>query len=60
MKTYNVTIQATVTKTYTVEAKSKDEAYNEAHEFSPLYDGSEEYYDEQTLWIEEAAPLAHS
>lgn len=52
MKTYEVTIRATIYKTLTVEAENEDEAYEAAHEqFSvlPLY----ERYDEETVEIKE-------
>lgn len=54
MKTYEVTIEATITKTYTVQAENSDEAYETAHEiFSVLTDDAKEYYDQQTLNIQE-------
>jgi hypothetical protein len=54
MKTYRVTIRATVTKTVTVEAENEDDAYVAAHEdFSVLCDGEDERYEEETLSIEE-------
>lgn len=53
MKTFRVTIRATVTKTLTVEGADEDEAREAAHgEFSVLCDGDEDY-DEETLDIEE-------
>ena len=56
MKTYAVTITATVTKTYTVEAASKDEALSLAHEsFSVVHDGAPERYEEETNSVEEVA-----
>ena len=55
MKTYAVTIKATIYKTYTVEAASKDEALSLAHEsFSVLHDGAPERYEEETNSVEEA------
>jgi hypothetical protein len=53
MKTYDVTIRATVTKTIRVEAENKDAAYCEAHEqFTTECDG-QEYYEEETLHADE-------
>ena len=50
MKTYDVTIQATVTKTLRVEAEDSNEATILAHEIFNVYSGEgEEHYDEQTL-----------
>lgn len=51
MKTYNVTIQATVTKTYTIEANSEETATEFANQcFSVLNeDGVEERYDQQII-----------
>jgi hypothetical protein len=54
MKTYDVTIQATVTKTIRVEAEDSNEATIRAHEEFNVYSGeAEEHYDEQTLEISE-------
>jgi hypothetical protein len=54
MKTYDVTIQATITKTHSVEAETKDEAVEQAHEiFSVLNDDTPENYKEETLDIVE-------
>ena len=54
MRTYAVTITATVTKTYTVEAASKDEALSLAHEsFSVVHDGAPERYEEETVDVKE-------
>ena len=53
MKTYDITIRATVTKTIRVEAKDKVEASIQAHEqFSTECDGQEDY-EQNTLDIEE-------
>lgn len=55
MKTYDVTIRATITKTIRVEAENEDDAYVEAHEqFSVLPDG-EERYEQEATDIEEVA-----
>ena len=51
---YEVTIQARVVKTYTVEADNEDLAYELAHEqFSVLNDDTPERYEEETLDIRE-------
>lgn len=58
MKTYAVTIKATIYKTIAVEAHNEDEAYEAAHEqFSVLPDDSERY-EEETLDIEEVQEAA--
>ena len=55
MKTYAVTIKATVYKTIRDEAENEDDAYVEAHEqFSVLPDG-EERYEQKATDIEEVA-----
>ena len=52
MKTYKVTIEARVTKSYIVEADNEDVAYELAHDkFSVLTDDVPERYEEQTLDI---------
>tara|TARA_R110002012_G_scaffold64687_6_gene169971 strand:- start:1319 stop:1492 length:174 start_codon:yes stop_codon:yes gene_type:complete len=57
MKTYEVTIRATITKTLFVEAKDSKSAAEEAHEtFSVLNDGPEYYTQETVGNIEEATP----
>lgn len=54
MKTYEVTIRATVTKTLTVEADSADEAVDQAHaEFTTVCDGGDEDYSEDILNVTE-------
>lgn len=54
MKTYAVTIKATIYKTYTVEAADEGEAYDLAHEsFSVLHDGAPERYEEETVDVKE-------
>lgn len=58
VKTFNVTIRAVITKTERVEAATKEQAIELAHEqFSVLCDGEEDY-DEQTLDCEEVAEVA--
>jgi hypothetical protein len=57
MRTYRVTIRATVTKTLTVKAENEDDAYVAAHEeFSVLNTGDDEDYDEETLEVKEVKP----
>lgn len=57
LKQYNVTIRATVTKTYRVDAKDEDQATEEAHSiFSVLNDETPEDYEEETLHVEEFKP----
>tara|TARA_R110000823_G_scaffold310532_1_gene435486 strand:+ start:102 stop:275 length:174 start_codon:yes stop_codon:yes gene_type:complete len=52
MKTYQVTIEARITKSYIVEADNEDGAYELAHEqFSVLNDDTPERYEEETLDI---------
>ena len=54
MKTYDVTIRATIYKTFRVEAQDEDEAYVEAHElFNPHSGEAEERYEQETMSIEE-------
>ena len=54
MKTYDVTIQATVTKIIRVEAENEDHAFCEAQEdFDVFVDGGIERYEEETLSIKE-------
>lgn len=54
MKTYDVTIQATIVKTIRVQAEDEDAAYVEAHErFHPALDHTEERYDEETVDLRE-------
>lgn len=54
MKTYDVTIRATITKTIRVEAEDIDAAIVEAHEDFTVADCNfYEDYDEETLDIEE-------
>jgi hypothetical protein len=54
MKTYDVTIQATVTKTIRVEAEDSNEATIQAHEqFNVHSEEGNEHYDEQTIELNE-------
>ena len=58
MPTFNVTIRATVTKTYKVEADTKDEAVETAHEgFSVLNGDVDEQYKEEMLDVTEIPHL---
>lgn len=57
MKTYDVTIRATIYKTIRVEAENENDAYVEAHEvFSVMPDDSERY-EEETMDIEEVGAV---
>ena len=58
MKTYAVTIRATVYKTITVEAENEDDAYVEAHELFSVMPDDSERYEEETLDIEEVEEAA--
>jgi len=58
MKTYAVTIKATVYKTITVEAENEDDAYVEAHELFSVMPDDSERYEEETLDIEEVQEAA--
>jgi hypothetical protein len=50
MKKYSVTIRATVTKTYEVEAENEELAVQEAHHyFTVMPDNSEERYSEDCI-----------
>ena len=54
MKTFDVVVRATVTKTVRVEAENEDDAYVFANEsFSILNDGSDEDYTQEALDISE-------
>ena len=54
MKTYAITIRATVTKTITVEADNEDDAMEQANElFSVRCDDIEEDYHEEVIDFEE-------
>jgi non-homologous end joining protein Ku len=57
---YNVTIQAVVTKTYTVDAEDQDQAYQLANERFVLAEEFDinEIYQQETLEIEEAEETA--
>jgi hypothetical protein len=49
MKEFDVTIKATVTKTYRVKAKTQQEAGEKAHQvFSVLNDDTDETYEQDT------------
>lgn len=50
MKKYSVTIRATVTKTYVVEAENEELAVQEAHHFfTVMPDNNEERYSEDCI-----------
>ena len=55
MKTYNITIRATVTKTYKVDADNEDAAYEQANAmFSVLNESDvDEQYTQEVTDIEE-------
>mgnify|MGYP003140218034 CR=1 FL=1 len=55
MKLYNVKIKATVIKTITVEAGDEESAAEQAHEeFSVVWGGESEHYEEDTVSVTEA------
>lgn len=57
MKTYDVTIRATITKTIRVEAADIEDAIVDAHEDFTVADCNfHEDYDEETIRIEEVKP----
>jgi hypothetical protein len=54
MKTYQVTIQAVITKTFEVESEEEGQAYEEACElFSCDCDGVDEDYEQNAISIKE-------
>ena len=54
MTDFEITIRATVTKTYTVQASDSDDAVQTAVEmFSVLNDGTDEHYQQEVLDITE-------
>lgn len=58
MKTYSVTIRASIYKTFVLDATDEEAAYQLAHEkFSPMpQEGVRERYEEETVDIEESTP----
>jgi len=57
MKTYDVIIRASITKTITVTADNEEDAYEAAHDcFTTVCDGSPEHYEQDTLSINEVVP----
>jgi hypothetical protein len=53
---FNVTIKATVTKTYTVEADTEEDAVTQAQgEFSVLNDDINEQYEQDIVSVKEAS-----
>lgn len=58
MKTYEVTIKATIVKTYTVQAPDENEALNLGHEvFSVETDEAPEHYEQDTVDVTEVQTL---
>jgi len=54
MKTYEVTIRATIVKTYTIEAQNEDEALATGHDiFSVETDEAPEHYEQDTVDVSE-------
>lgn len=59
MKTYEVTIRATITKTYKVQAEDDNEALNIGHEvFSVECDETPEHYEQETIEVFEITAAA--
>ena len=57
MKTYDVTIKATVIKTIKVDAATEEEAVEQAHcEFTTANDSNAERYEENMLSVVEVEP----
>jgi len=57
MKRYFVTVQAVIRKTIEVDAETRDEAVGLAHEaFTVENDGGPEYYNQETVDVEEYEP----
>ena len=60
LTTYDVTITATITKTYRVEAENADKAVEEAHHFfSVIPDGTDEYCGQQTDSVRQVDEVEH-
>jgi hypothetical protein len=56
MKTYDVTIQAVITKTLRIQADNPDDAYCEAHEmFNPYSGEAEDSHEQETLSVKEVS-----
>jgi hypothetical protein len=54
MKTYSVTIQAIIEKTFLIEAEDANQAYDEAHDlFNPYSGEAEVLHETNTLDIKE-------
>ena len=54
MKTYDVTIQVTITKTLRVDSDNQDDAYCQAHDtFNPYSGEAEDRHEKITLSIKE-------
>lgn len=59
MKTYEVTIRATIIKTYKVQAEDDNEALNIGHEvFSVERDETPEHYEQETIDVFEITATA--
>jgi len=58
MKTYEVTIRATITKTYTIEASDNDEAANIVYEIFDIHNEPDvpENYEQEILESREVTP----
>lgn len=54
MKKYEVTIEAVIRKTYTVEAEDEQSAQEQAHEMFTVEPEGDEHYDQQVLEVCEA------
>ena len=53
MKKYQVTVQAIIRKTYEVEAVDEREAQSEANELFTVEPDGDEYYNQETIDVEE-------
>jgi hypothetical protein len=56
MKRYFVTVQAVIRKTIEVDAQTRDEAVMLAHESFTVENDGPEYYNEETINVEEYEP----
>lgn len=56
MPKYSVTIQATIIKTYDIEAEDKETAITEAHEQFSCAPESRETYEQETVDVRETEP----
>lgn len=53
MKTYSVTIEAVIRKTYTVEAEDEQRAQEEANQMFTVEPDGDEYYSQQAIDVSE-------